>query len=75
MKIILIVMMFFVISALFIVSNNNLAMYKQENIVSFVDMYTKWINNLFSNTEKLTGQAIKLDWLPQEFYDVKIKTE
>ena len=71
MKILLIVMMFFVISGLFIISNNNLAMYKQENIVNFVDMYTKWINNIFSNTGEITGQAIKMDWLPQKFYEVE----
>jgi len=70
MKILLVIMIFFVISALFIISNNNLAMYKQENIVSFVDMYTKWINNIFSNTGELTGQATKMDWLPQKFYDI-----
>ena len=69
MKIILIVMMFFIISALFIISNNNLAMYKQENIVNFVDTYTKWISHISSNTEKITGQVIKMDWLPQKFYE------
>ena len=67
--------MFFVISALFIISNNNLAMYKQENIVNFVDMYTKWINNIFSNTKKITGQAVKMDWLPQEFYEVEMSAK
>jgi len=72
MKIILIVIMFFVISALFIISNNELAMYKQKNIVNFVDMYTKWINHIFSNTEKITGQAVKMDWLPQKFYEPEI---
>jgi len=72
MKIILIVMMFFVISALFIISNNNLAMYKQENIVNFVDAYTKWVSHIISNTEKISGQAIKLDWLPQKLYEVEL---
>lgn len=69
MKIILVVMIFFIMSALFIISNNNLAMYKQENIVNFVDMYLSWVNNLFLNTQKISGEITKLDWLPQEFYD------
>ena len=73
MKILLAIMMFLVISALFIISNNNLAMYKQENIVNFVDMYTKWFNHIFSNTQKVTGEIVKLDWLPQEYYDVNIE--
>lgn len=64
--------MFFVISALFIISNNNLAMYQQKNIVNFVDMYTKWINHIFSNTKNIAGQVVKMDWLPREFYEVEI---
>jgi len=57
-------MMFFVISALFIISNNNLAMYKQQNIVNFVDTYLTWLNQIISNTQKITGEIIKLEWLP-----------
>jgi hypothetical protein len=57
-------MVFLIMGALFIVSNNNLAMYKQENIVNFVDLYLTWINNLSSNLYSLTGDIIKLDWVP-----------
>ncbi len=64
MRIILVIMMFFVISALFIISNNNLAMYKQQNIVNFVDTYLTWLNQIISNTQKITGEIIKLEWLP-----------
>ena len=73
MKIILVIVMFFAISALFIISNNNLAMYKQENIVNFVDSYLSWINHIFLNTQKITGEIIKLNWLPQKYYEIKIK--
>jgi len=73
MKIILAIMMFFIISALFIISNNNLAMYKQKNIVNFVDMYTKWLNQIFSNTQEITGEVVEMNWLPQKFYDVGVE--
>ena len=73
MKIILIILMFFVISGLFIISNNNLAMYKQENIVNFVDRYISWLDHISSNTQKITGEIIKLDWIPQKYYDSEIK--
>jgi len=65
MRIIMIIVMFFVISALFIISNNNLYMYKQESIVKFVDLYLDWINQVFSNSQRVTGEVIRLEWLPE----------
>lgn len=61
----MIIVMFFVISALFIISNNNLYMYKQESIVKFVDLYLDWINQVFSNSQRVTGEVIRLEWLPE----------
>ena len=69
----MIIVMFFVISALFIISNNNLYMYKQENIVKFVDLYLDWINQVFSNSQKLTGEVVKLEWLPENSSSQKFK--
>lgn len=64
MRIVLLVMIFLVFSALLIISNQSLEMYKQKNVVTFVDLYSKWIGDLFSNFKTLTGQAIKMDWVP-----------
>lgn len=61
----MILFMFFVISALFIISNDNLYMYKQENIVKFVDLYLDWVNQVFLNSQKVTGEVVKLEWLPE----------
>jgi len=57
--------MFFVIGALFIISNNSLAMYKKENSEKFSELYIQWIDQIYINSQKLTGEAIKLDWLPK----------
>ena len=56
--------MFFVISILLIISNNNLAMYKQENIEKFSGLYTKWMDQIYVNAQTLIGETVKLDWLP-----------
>ena len=65
MKILIIFLMFFVIGALFIISNNSLAMYKKENSEKFSELYIQWIDQIYINSQKLTGEAIKLDWLPK----------
>lgn len=57
--------MFFTLSALSIISNNDLALYEKENYEIFLDSYVGWMNKLFTNFQKLTGEAIKLDWLPE----------
>lgn len=64
MKLLLFIMLFFILSALLIISNNNLAMHKQENIGKFSELYLDWINHLYLNAQVLTGETIKLDWLP-----------
>jgi len=62
----MIFMMFFVIGALFIISNNNLAIYHQENFTTFSKMYVGWLGNIYSNIINMTGYVVKLDWLPQK---------
>lgn len=65
MKLLVIILMFFIIGALFIISNNNLAMYKQENFEKFSELYVEWFNSIYVNIQTLTGEAVKLDWLPK----------
>ena len=64
MKILFIVLMFFVISALIIISNNGLAMYEQENVEKFSDLYLEYINQIYVNSQTITGEVVELDWLP-----------
>ncbi len=65
MKIILFFLMFFTISALLIISNNNLEMYKEKNIENFFGDYFEWVDDIYLNTQTITGNIIKLDWLPE----------
>jgi len=65
MRLLLFLIFFFLVGGLFIISNNHLAMYKQENVVSFVDLYLTWLNHLSSNLYSLTGNAVKLNWVPE----------
>ncbi|MBD3247164.1 hypothetical protein GF378_00920 [Candidatus Pacearchaeota archaeon] len=48
-----------------IISNNGLALYKQENRDIFLQEYSNWIEGIYSNSIGLTGHIVKLDWLPK----------
>ena len=65
MKILVVVIMFFLISALMIISNNNLSMYKQENLEEFSELYVGWVDQVYVNIQTLTGNAIRMDWVPK----------
>jgi len=64
--------MFFMLAGLVIIQNNNLSMINDSNIVSFTGLYLKWIDGLYSNFQSLTGQMIKLDWIPNNQYLLSI---
>ena len=66
MREILATSMFFIVAALLIISNNNLAMHNQENVEVFYGLYNDWLNQLFFNTQKITGEIIKYPWLPKK---------
>ena len=57
-------MMFFLLGGLLIISNNSLALYQKENLETFFDLYSEWMNKLYMNSQTMTGNAVKLDWLP-----------
>ncbi|GEM_PF-4157339 len=52
------------IGALFIVSNQNLALADPENRAVFTKEYKIWLSGVFDNTIELTGDFVKLEWLP-----------
>ena len=52
------------ISALIIVSNNNLALYKNENIPKFSHLYVEWLGKVYENIITSGGYVVRLDWLP-----------
>lgn len=66
MRILILIVVFFLVGALFIISNNNLDMYKKENIKTFGKLYLNWISQLISNTKSITGEAVKLNWFSNQ---------
>ena len=64
MKLLIIVLMFFIFGALFIINNNNLAIYEKTNFEKFSKLYVKWLNSVYVNVQVLTAEIVKLDWIP-----------
>lgn len=64
MKIPIFILMFFVLGALLIISNNNLAIYRQGSFENFFGLYVEWINQIYKNIQILTGDVARLYWLP-----------
>ena len=64
--IILILIKFFLISALFIISNENLHLGDPMERETFFDTYYTWLGNIFNQTKEITGSIINLKWLPDE---------
>ena len=65
MKLVILLLMFLVIGALLIISNNNLALYKDENIHEFKVLYIDWLDNVYKNAQTITGNLVKMRWLPE----------
>jgi len=65
MRFFLIVFILIIFSALVIISNNNLALYKQENISEFDGLYRCWVDQVFTNTKTITGEVVRMNWFPE----------
>ena len=61
-RVLILIVAFFLIGALFIIGNNNLELYKKENLNKFGSLYTIWLKQIFSNFNQITGEATKLNW-------------
>ncbi|MBA7615343.1 hypothetical protein ES703_22623 [subsurface metagenome] len=64
--IILILIKFFFISALFIISNENLYLREPVDRETFFNTYSTWLGNLFSQSIEVAGSVINLKWLPDD---------
>jgi len=58
--------MFLMLSALLIISNNNLALYKEENRESFFGLYFSWLDQVYTNVYTITGKIIEMKWIPDK---------
>ncbi len=63
--IILVIIKFFLISALFIVSNENLHLNDNIEREKFFDIYSTWLSGVFHQTQVLIDSTLDLKWLPQ----------
>lgn len=64
MRIAMIVLGFLLLSALFIVSNNNLYLLKDADMALFYSSYINWLGGALRNVGSITGHAVNLRWLP-----------
>ncbi|GEM_PF-1280991 len=65
MKSFIFILMFFIFSVLLIISNNNLSMCQQANVVKFSELYVEWFDNLYLNFQILFKETVRLNWLPR----------
>jgi len=65
MKILIFTILFFLIGAFFIISENNLALGKSGNVDKTIGLYYMWISHLFDNTLAMTGDVVRMNWLPE----------
>jgi len=63
---ILVLIKFFLISALFIVSNGNLHIGDSVERGIFLDSYSTWMNNVYSQGAQIVGYVVNSRWLPDE---------
>jgi hypothetical protein len=66
MRIFLLLLFFLFVSALFLVSNNNLALKEKENAMQFGRLYYNWILNTGENIFKTTAYVIRFEWMPND---------
>jgi len=58
--------MFLFIGAFFIISENNLALNKTGNVDRVLGIYYLWISHLFDNARVMTGDVVRMNWLPEK---------
>lgn len=59
-------MVFLIIGALFIISNQNLALSDGDNFAKFRVSYYSWFSHIFDNGKNIAGYVVKSEWLPSE---------
>ena len=64
MRISLIVLLFLFLSALVIVSNNNLHLKDKGQAKQFASLYYSWLLSTGSKMVKTTGYVVGFEWLP-----------
>ena len=71
---IIIIIKIFFISALFIISNQNLHMKDAGERQVFLDSYYSWVQDVFNQTVEIAGYVINSRWLPENDSQQSLKT-
>lgn len=64
MKAAIFLIKFLLIGALFIVSNENLALKDPGNFERFSSLYASWLGSVFDNGKQITGYVVQAHWVP-----------
>lgn len=65
MKTAIIIVKLLVLSALFIISNQNLHLLVPVERAVFFESYIGWIDSIFNQIVDVTGYVVKFEWLPK----------
>lgn len=65
MKIISAIIFLLVLSSLIIIESNDLNIMNKEDMKTLSKKYLNWSEGIYENLQQITGQAIKLEWLPE----------
>jgi len=65
MKFLILILMIFTLSALLIISNNNLNLSNEDASKSFLNLYLNWLDKTYQNSQTTIGNVITLNWFPE----------
>lgn len=51
-------------NAFLIIANNNFHLNNSDNLDQFISTYLSWFGRISENLTEITGDSIKLDWMP-----------
>jgi hypothetical protein len=64
-RIVIALLIFFSLGALFIISNGELHLAKQDEQALFFQEYRIWLSTISENARQITGAVIAGEWLPR----------
>ena len=65
MKIAIAIVLFLLIGAFFIISEKEIKLNNEKNINTFFSLYTVWITGILDNMKSISGNVVKMEWLPK----------
>tara|TARA_Y100000034_G_scaffold105031_1_gene132040 strand:- start:579 stop:782 length:204 start_codon:yes stop_codon:yes gene_type:complete len=64
MRILVFIFLFLFLGAMFVVTENSLALVEKESRSNFFGLYEEWIENFVVNVKTITGDVVGLEWFP-----------